>query len=275
MKRLHCTALLLSGLLAACGQPSSSTPKATDVVATVNGKPLPRSEFEMYLANIERQANGVKLDSKEREEALDQYIGMHLAADAAAKRGLDKEPKVADELAFARTRVLSEAGLQRYLEENPVKEEELEPAYKKGVAELPPQYHSSHIQVDNPGTAEELIIKLKGGADFPKLAKQHTLDEKSKPTSGDIGWWTAEDLDPAYAAAVAALEPGGITQTPVKTRSGWHVIRLEAKKAQDVSPFNDVKDKVRLLVTRQRVKGYLKTLREQAKIKVEQRGPKG
>jgi peptidyl-prolyl cis-trans isomerase C len=272
MKRFHCTALLLSCLLAACGQQAAPA-KVSEPIATVNGRPLPRSEFEMYVSNIERQANGQKLDPGQLDEALQRYIGMHLAAEAGAKRGLDKEQKIADELAFARTKVLSDAALQRHLDENPVKDEELEPAYKKGVAELPPQYHTSHILVDNPGAAEELITKIKGGADFAKLAKQQSLDS-SKTTGGDIGWLVPQDMVPEYAAAVSKLEPGQITQAPVKSRFGWHVIRLEEKRPQDVSPFEDVKDKVMLLVKRQRIDGYLKTLREQAKVDVEQRQPK-
>jgi peptidyl-prolyl cis-trans isomerase C len=272
MKRLHCTALLLSCLLVACGQPSSA-PKVSDAIATVNGKPLPRSEFEMYVANIERQANGKRLDPEQRDAALNDYIGMHLAADAALKLGIDKEQSVADELAFARTRVLSDARLQRYLRENPVKDAELKPAYDKGVAELPPQYHISRILVDNPGTAEELITKLKGGANFAKLAKQHTIEEE-KAVAGDIGWWVPDYMPREYNAALAELKPGEVFQTPVKTDRGWHVIRLEEKKPQDVDAFEDVQDKVRLMLTKQRVKQYVQTLREQAKVEVEQRGPK-
>lgn len=214
MKRFHCTALLLSCVLAACGQ-QASTPQV-DAIATVNGKPLPRSEFEMYVVNIERQGNNMqKMDAEQRTKLLEQYIGMHLAAEAGVKRGLDKEQKIADELAFARTKVLSDAALQRYLDENPVKDEELEPAYEKGVAELPPQYHTSHILVDNPGTASELIGKIKGGADFSKLAKAQSLDT-SKSTGGDVGWLVPQDMVPEYATAVAKLQVGEITQEPVK-----------------------------------------------------------
>jgi len=272
MKSLNCTALLLSCSLVACGQAKSPTTKPTDAIATVNGKSLPRSEFDMYISNIERQGNGQKLDPQQRDAALDRYIGMHLVADAATKKGLDKEQKVADELSFARTRVLSDAGLQRYLDENPVKDEELKPAYEKGVAELPPQYHTVHILVDNPGSATELIAKLKGGADFAKLAKEKSLDS-SKDSGGDIGWLVPQDMVPEYAAAVEKLEKGAITQVPVKSRFGWHVIRLEEKRAQEVSPFEEVKDKVMLLVKRQRVDTYLKQLRAQAKVQVEQRAP--
>jgi peptidyl-prolyl cis-trans isomerase C len=274
MKSLNCTALLLSCLLAACGQAQSpKSAKVTDPIATVNGKPLPRSEFEMYVQNIERQANGQKLDPKQREEALERYVGMHLAAESAAKKGLDKEQKIADELAFARVRVLSDAGLQRYLDEHPVKDEELKPAYDKGVAELPPQYHTSHILVDNPGTASELITKLKGGANFAKLAKDTSLDS-SKDAGGDIGWLVPQDMVPEYAAAVEKLKQGEITQEPVKSRFGWHVIRLDEKRAQEVSPFEEVKDKVMLLVKRQRIDAYLKELRKEAKVDLEQRSPK-
>jgi peptidyl-prolyl cis-trans isomerase C len=276
MKRLNYTALLLlSWLLTACGQAQAPATPVKDPIATINGKAISRTEFDMYVESIERQGNGRKLEPEERSKALDRFVGMHLAAEAAAKRGLDKEQKIADELSFARTKVLSETAMQRYLDEHPVKDEELQPAYDEGVAALPPEYHTRHILVDNPGTAEELIAKLKGksSADFAKLAKEKSMDT-SKEGGGDIGWLVQQDMLPEYAAAVEKLKPGEITQTPVKTRFGWHVIRLEEKRKQEVDPFEKVKDKVVLLLKRKRIESYLETLRKEAKVDVQQRAPK-
>ncbi len=165
--------------------------------------------------------------------------------------------------------MLSDAALQRYLDENPVKDEELKPTYDKGVAELPPRYHTRQILVDNPGTAAELITKIKGGADFAKLAKAQSID-----TSKDSGWQELQDMVPEYAVAVQKLKVGEMTQEPVRSSFGWHVIKLEETKPQDVKPFEEVKDKVVLLVKRQRIEAYLASLREQAKIDKEQRAPK-
>lgn len=81
-------------MLAACGQQTAKPPKAGEPIATVNGKPLPRTEFDMDVMNIQRQGNNAQaIDAQVRDKLLDQYIGMHLAADAALKRGLDKEQR--------------------------------------------------------------------------------------------------------------------------------------------------------------------------------------
>lgn len=79
---------------------------------------------------------------------------------------------------------------------------------------------------------------------------------------------------PEYAVAVQKLKVGEMTQEPVRSSFGWHVIKLEETKPQDVKPFEEVKDKVVLLVKRQRIEAYLASLREQAKIDKEQRAPK-
>jgi peptidyl-prolyl cis-trans isomerase C len=260
--------ILLTGLLAACGQAQSPPPAETAVgerVATIDGKPISKSGFEMYLANIERQNGGRSIDPEQRALLLDQFIGLHLAAAAGDKSNLNKDPKVAEELSYARTNVLAQAAMQKYLADNPVKDEELKPAYDAGVSKLPPQYHTRHILVADEKTAADLIQQLKRGADFGKLARKNSLDA-SKEAGGDLGWMVPDDMLPPYATAVAALKPGETTQTPVQTGFGWHVIRLDESRPQETAPFEEVKDKVVLLLKRERVQAYMESLRKQARI---------
>ena len=69
-----------------------------------------------------------------------------------------------------------------------------------------------------------------------------------------------------FSDAVAGLEPGKITQQPVQSQFGWHVIKLEASRVADAPPFEQVKDRVKMLVQRKKLQTYLDGLREQAKI---------
>jgi peptidyl-prolyl cis-trans isomerase C len=278
MKHFQCGLVLslLTGVLAACGQAQS--PAAPEVppaerIATVNGKAISQKQFEMYVSNIERQANGRRAGPEERAKLLERFIGMHLAAQDGEKLGLDKQQQTAEQLAYSRASVLSDAAMQKYLDEHPIRDEELKPAYDEGVAKLPPQYHTFQILVDDPVLAADLIKQLKAGANFAKLAKKHSTD-LSKDGGGDVGWRTPEEMPPSYAEAVAKLQPGEITEQPVQSGQGWHVIRLEEKRPQDVAPFEDVKDKVMLLVKQQRLNAYMESLRKEAKVDAVQRGPK-
>jgi peptidyl-prolyl cis-trans isomerase C len=212
-------------LLGACGNAASPNAAESEVVATVNGKPISQSEFQLYVDDVEQRSRR-PLTVEEKSQVLDQFIGMKLAAEAAEKAGLAKQPKVADQLALARMNVLLDAGLQKYLEDHPVTDAELKPEYDAQVAALPREYHARHILVDDKATADAITQDLKKGADFAKLAEQKSKDSSGK-SGGDLGWFTLDSMVKPFADAVAALQPGQLTAEPVQSQFGWHIIKLE------------------------------------------------
>lgn len=233
-------------------------------VATVNGQPISQSEFDLYVDTIERQS-GRQVPEDQKPEILDQYIGMHLAADAAEKRGLTNETAVRDQLELARINVIVDAALQKYLEEHPVSDDELKPEYDRQVAAMPREYHARHILVDDKETAEAVTKEIKGGADFAATAKKRSKDSSSQ-SGGDLGWFTPDTMVKPFADAVIALKPGDVTSEPVQSQFGWHVIKLEDSRASAPPPFEDVKDRVKVLVQRKKLQAYLDELRQGAKI---------
>lgn len=250
-------------LLAACGKAAAPTP-AGESVATVNGKSISKSQFDLYVQNIARQA-GREIPDEQKPELLDQYINMQLAADAAEKAGITKQPKVEDQLALARMNVVVDAGLNKYLEDHPVTDAELKPEYDQQIANLPREYHARHILVEDKATADAVTAQLKGGADFAKLAKEKSKDS-SNESGGDLGWFTLDTMVKPFADAVTKLTPGKLTDQPVQTQFGWHVIKLEETRAPNPPAFDDVKERVRGIVQRKRIQTYLDELRKNAKI---------
>jgi peptidyl-prolyl cis-trans isomerase C len=252
-------------LLAACNKadaPAAAAP--AERVATVNGKPLPKSEFELYVANMKRQAGG-EISEEQKGELLDQYISMQLAAEEAEKAGLDKDQKVRDQLALARVQVLVDAGLQKYLEAHPVQDSELRPEYDMQVAGLPREYHARHILVDDRAAAEAITKQLQDGADFAKLAAKRSKDPSSK-SGGDLGWFSLDTMVPPFANAVKAMQPGQLTDQPVQSQYGWHVIKLEETRASSAPPFDEVKDRVKTFVQRKKLQTHLEELRKAAQV---------
>lgn len=262
--RIAASALLpVMFLLGACG--NAATPPADgDVVAIVNGKPIDKSEFELYLQNVQRQSQRDLTDA-EKSQVLDQFISMKLAVEAAEKAGLTNRKQVQDQLALARMNVILDAGLQKYLEDNPVTEAELKPEYDAQVAALPHEYHARHILVDDKASAEAITKELQEGADFAKLAEQKSKDASAK-SGGDLGWFTLDTMVKPFGDAVAALQPGQITAAPVQSQFGWHVIKLEASRPATAPSFEEVKDQVRAIVQRKKLQAYLEQLRKDAKI---------
>src|SRR5690606_30342595 len=190
---------------------------------------------------------------------------MRLAADEAEKAGITKDAEVRDQLQLARMNVIVDAALQKYLEDHPVKDEELKPEYDAQVAAMPREYHARHILVDDKATAEAITKELKNGADFAKLAQKRSKDSSSE-SGGDLGWFTANTMVKPFDDAVVALEPGQITSEPVQSQFGWHVIKLEDSRAAAAPPFEDVKDRVKIMVERKRLQTYLEDLRKNAQI---------
>ncbi|HEY6642929.1 peptidylprolyl isomerase [Povalibacter sp.] len=248
-------------LLAACGRAAAPP---VESIATVNGKALSKSQFELYVANIERQA-GRTIPAEQRPELLDQFIGMELAATAAEKAGVTKDPKVEDQVALAKLNVIVDAGLKKYLDEHPITDAELKPEYDAQVAAMPREYHARHILVDDKASADALTAQLKGGGDFVKLAKEKSKDT-SKENGGDLGWFTPETMVKPFAEAVIALQPGQMTDQPVQSQFGWHIIKLEESRAPAPPAFEEVKEQVRTILQRKRLQAYLDELRKSAKI---------
>jgi peptidyl-prolyl cis-trans isomerase C len=255
-------------LLGACG--NAASPNATDAanaVAIVNGKPISKTEFDLYVQNIvqQQQQQQRELTAEQKSQVLDQFIGMKLAADAAEKSGVAKQKKVEDQLALARMNVIVDAGLQKYLEEHPVTDADLKPEYDAQVAAMPREYHARHILVEDKATADTVTKDLQGGADFAKLAEQKSKDPSSK-SGGDLGWFTLDTMVKPFSDAVAALQPGQLTAQPVQSQFGWHVIKLEESRAAAPPAFEEVKERVKVLVQRKKLQSYLDELRKGAKV---------
>lgn len=262
----HSTALALLPtllLLGACGNAASPT-DAADAVATVNGKPIDKSEFDLYVQNVQQQSQRQVTDA-EKSQILDQFIGMKLAAEAAEKSGVAKQPKVEDQLALARMNVIVDAGLQKYLEEHPVTDAELKPEYDAQVAQMPREYHARHILVEDKATADAVTKELQGGADFAKLAETKSKDSSAK-SGGDLGWFTLDSMVKPFGDAVAALQPGQLSTQPVQSQFGWHVIKLEDSRAAAAPEFEEVKERVKMIVQRKKLQSYLEELRKGAKV---------
>jgi len=266
MKHRHLIISLMLPLtfLAACGKAADSQQSAGPAVAIVNGKPITKSEFDLYIETVGRQSKR-EIAEGEKAQLLDQFISMRLAADVAEKEGIAKDAKVNDQLALARLNVIVDAGLQKWLESHPVTDEELRPEYDAQVAQLPREYHARHILVDDQARAEKLTKDLKAGGDFAKLAEKNSKDPSSK-SGGDLGWFTLDTMVKPFADAVAALQPGQMTEQPVQSQFGWHVIKLEEARATAAPPFEEVKDRVKVLVQRKKLQTYLEDLRKNAKI---------
>lgn len=89
--------------------------------------------------------------------------------------------------------------------------------------------------------ATEILAKIKAGADFAALAKEHSIDVASAEKGGDIGWFTKGQMVPAFEEAAFGLQESKETAGPIKTQYGYHIIQLIARKPAETRPFEEVR----------------------------------
>jgi len=271
------SALLLGAAIAlgtaACTKPADDAAKpgstaaapASVTVVTVNGDKINQQMFDTFLQAVTGKP-AAEATPEQREQLLDQLVAMTLAAQAAKKDGADKNPEVQARLNLINTQILAEAASDKYAKSHPVSDDEAKAEYDAQVAKMPKEYKARHILVEKKETAESIIRELEAGGDFAKLAKAESKDPGSAANGGDLGWFSAQSMVKPFADALATLEKGAITKTPVQTEYGFHVIQLEDTRAPQAPAYDDVKDQVKMLAQRKKLQTYLDELRKTAKI---------
>jgi peptidyl-prolyl cis-trans isomerase D len=115
--------------------------------------------------------------------------------------------------------------------------------------------------------ATALRAKLVKGGDFAKAAEEESQDPSAKGNGGDLGWFSKDRMVAPFSAAAFAMKEGEISQ-PVKTEYGVHLIKLEGRKPEQVTPFEAVKEQLKAELEAQRAetkaKDRLEALRKRA-----------
>jgi len=270
LRTLFLSAAVLA--LAACqpqagggGTPAASSASRSPPVATVNGTPIRKDFFEFYVKQITGRAAG-ELTDEQRSQALDTLIRGELVAQQANKDGVDKAQDTSALLELTRVNVLEQAMSQNYLKDKKASDQELRAEYESQVAKLPKtEYHARHILVATQPYAERIVESLKKGIKFDELARRESMDS-SKDNGGDLGWFTPDRMDKAFAEAVVALKPGEYTSTPVQSQYGWHVIQLLETRDTAPPPYDSVKQRLEQVVQAKKFKAYTDELMRNAKI---------
>lgn len=258
------TKLLLAAALVSGGMlPAAASAQAS--AAKVNGTPIP--QYRLDAAVKSRTAQGHTDSPELRKDIRDALINQEIIAQEAVKKGLHKDPEIAARLELDRQGILANAYFADYFKANPVTDEMLRKEYERLKPQMPSkEYHARHILVDNEDDAKSIIDQVKKGASFEKLAAEKSKDPGSKSKGGDLDWSPANNYVKPFGDALGKLKKGQMTDTPVKTDFGWHVIRLEDERATKVPEFESVKKQLQQMVQQQVVQKQLTDLRAKAKI---------
>jgi peptidyl-prolyl cis-trans isomerase C len=231
----------------------------------VNGVVIPQSRLDAMNRELTQQGQP---DTPERQNAVrEELVNREVIAQAAQKRGLDKNSDVAAQMEMARQAVLVRALFEDEVKKNPITDAQLAQQYEQFKASMGTnEYKVRHILVDKEDDAKAIIAELNKGGDFAKLAKEKSKDPGSKDNGGDLDWGPSARYVKPFADAVTSMQKGQTTPAPVKTDFGYHVIRLDDIRPLQVPPFAELKDQFRQRAQQQQIQKMVMDLRTRAKI---------
>lgn len=243
---------------------TTEAPTAENSVAVVNGRPISRAAVDILSAELaqRRGDNGIS-----EEKIIDELIKRELLRQEAEAQRLTNDPKYAARVENADRMVLSQIAAEHFINSAAISDEDLKKEYDQRVGSMKlTEYKARHILVDTEQAAKDVIKRLQKGEKFADIAKKVSKDPGSKGSGGDLGWFNPQQMVPPFANAVVALKNGELTQTPVQTQFGWHVILREDSRDQPPPPFDAVKDQLRSMMQTQRLQQHIGELKNKAKI---------
>jgi len=241
------------------------SPAFAQNLAVVNGKAIPSSRADQAVKQVISQGQGQ--DSPDLRNAVkQQLIAREVMMQEAVKQGYDKKPEVKDALESARQAIVINALARDYISKHPVTDAEVKAEYDKFTKQTgDKEYHVRHILVENEADANAIIAKLKGGAKFEDLAKQ-SKDTGTANNGGDLDWATPASFPPEFAAGFTTLQKGQVTEKPVKTQVGFHVIKLDDVRQAKLPTLDEVKPQIQDALSQQKLASFQEEMVKKAKV---------
>ncbi len=241
---------------------ASDDSKMGKVIATIDGQPLYEENLKVIQESLHRPMD--------KQTLIKRMVELRLLAKAARAEGIDKDPQTRARIENAVDNQLANEYLSKKLSALKVPDEAIQKKYDEFVKGYPKrtEYEASHILVKTKAEAEKIIKQLDNGASFADLAKKDSIDPGSAKKGGDLGWFAPEQMVPEFSKAVEKLKKGEITQEPVKSKFGWHVIKLEDTRQGKPPSLAQLKPNLENQYRREQIEKWISDLRAKADVKL-------
>jgi len=234
-------------------------------LAIVNGNAVTLARVEALSQQIARSGREVTPDIE--KQIKDEVIAREIFIQEAQKQGLDTTEDYKLQMELARQTILIRDLFTNYQKTNAVTDEEIKAEYDKfAAANSGKEYKARHILVEKESEAKAIIAQLKKGGKFEDIAKKASKDPGSGANGGDLDWAPAGNYVTEFAEALTKLTKGKITETPVKSQFGYHVIRLDDVREAQLPKFEEVKPQIAQQLQQQKLAKYQNDLRSKARI---------
>ena len=199
----------------------------------------PRPTSRSPQASVDQQFAQLPPEQR-RAAALSAVIEIKLLAAKAKAKGLDKDPDFQRRMAFLQQRALHSEVIDKEVGAK-ITDAEVRARYDKQIAETPPANevqgaaHSGEDQGRGRGDHQAARRRRRVRGDRQGKVDRSGLGQAS---GGDLGYFGAGQMVPEFEKAAFALEIGTYTKEPVQSQFGWHVIKVEDKRAQQPPAFD-------------------------------------
>ena len=215
-----------------------------------------------------------KLPEKIKEQPLpsiypkliNELINQHLIAQQAYKEKLDQNKKVLSELNKSKEQIMAKFWLKNFLDKQ-AKKKNIEAFYKNYLKnfKVSKEFNASHILVKEKKTASEIIKKLNNKSNFTDLAKQFSIGPSGK-NGGNLNWFGPGQMVQSFEEATFALNKGQITQKPVQTKFGFHIIILNDIRESKPKKLSEIKQQIIKIIKKNSLLDLEKKLKKNQKI---------
>lgn len=261
MKKTH--RILSAGIVMAL----LSTPafaKEEKAVATVNGVDISEKSLNNYLDVVNRARPG----SVTKQDALDDLIVTEVALQEARKAKVQDREDVKSQIQEATKKIILSTWTREQSESLKITDADLKAAYDKRMeGQETSEYKARHILLKTEDEAKAVIKEIADGGDFEKIAKEKSIGPSSSK-GGDLGWFKPSTMVPPFAKAITALKKGDVTQEPVKTSFGWHVIKLEGQREAQLPALEQLKPQLKRSLIQQKMIAMLDEIKDKADVKI-------
>ena len=234
-------------------------------IAIVNGKAVPKARLDALAQQVAK--SGRPVTPEVQQQMRDAVITREIFAQEAEKLGLMGSDDYKNQIEIARQTVLITVLIDDFKKKNAVTDAELKTEYDKfAAANGGKEYKARHILVEKEADAKAIIASIKKGGKFEDSAKKQSKDPGSGANGGDLDWANPSSYVAEFTEAMLKLNKGQMTDTPVKTQFGFHVIRVDDIRTAQLPAFEELKPQISQQLDQQRLGAYQQALREKAKV---------
>lgn len=224
--------------------PAPAAQAGGTVVARVNGEAITLDDLAAAARDLPEELRGAPPQML-YPLLLDQLIAGKAVTAAARRAGLDRDEAVRARIRRAEEQELQQAWLTAEIATR-ITDDAIRARYDQEVANRPAEeeVHARHILVPTESEAREALAEIRAGGDFAAIAQRRSTGPGTRE-GGDLGFFRRGDMVPEFAEAAFALQPGQVSENPVRSPFGWHVIKVEERRRAAPPAFEDAAPAIR------------------------------